>query len=112
MNQAAIAQAMAGGAPVTCATCRHFHEGNMHCGRTECGGPGVGRDFPSYDGPIPRDRFVERCLVCGNSEVAFHVVLGEGKTKYSLCRTHRRVYNYVGSLEGKIKHPVTLIAIP
>jgi hypothetical protein len=69
-------------------------------------------DFPCYDGPIPKEKFVERCLICGSDRVEFHIVLGEGKTKLSLCKKHRDVFTYVGAAEGKVKHPVTLIAIP
>lgn len=112
MDQAAISWAMSQGAPVTCATCRHFHEGNMHCGQTECGGPSAGRDFPNYDGPIPRRRFVERCLICGSGEIAFLIVLSEGKTKFSLCKRHKKVFEYVGAAEGKINRPVKLVALP
>ena len=111
MDEAAIRWAMNSGAPVTCATCRHFHEGNMRCGKTECGGPGRGRDFPDYDGPIPREKFVDRCLICGVGDVAFHIVMGPDKTTYALCKKHRRVYDHVGTQEGEIKHPVRLIAI-
>jgi len=111
MNPQAIQWAMSQGAPITCATCRHFHEGNMHCGKTECGGPGSGRDFPLYEGPIPKERFVERCLICGDGDVKFQVVLGEGKTKFGLCRKHRKVFDHVGEAPGQIKHPVTLIAV-
>lgn len=112
MDPAAISWAMSQGAPITCATCRHFHEGNMRCGQVECGGPGVGRDFPLYEGPIPREKFIERCLVCGEGKVEFHIVLGEGKTKFALCKKHRKVFEHVGAAEGQIKHPVKLIAVP
>jgi len=84
----------------------------MNCGKEECGGPGIGRDFPSYAGDIPREKFAERCLVCGGNCIEFHIVLGEGKTKFSLCRKHRKVFAYVGAAKGKVKHPVKLIAIP
>jgi hypothetical protein len=112
MDQAAISWALSQGAPVTCATCRHFHEGNMHCAQPECGGPGVGRDFPIYDGPIPRSKFIERCLVCGGDRIEFHIVMGEDKTKFALCKKHRNTYSHVGAPEGKLRHPVKLIAIP
>jgi hypothetical protein len=111
MNEEAITRAFEAGAPISCATCKFFHEGNMSCGKTECGGPGVGRDYPSYNGPIPRERFSERCLVCGAANVAFHIVLGAGKTKFGLCQKHRKVFDHVGAAEGMIKHPVTLIAV-
>ena len=55
---------------------------------------------------------VYRCLVCGADEVAFYVVLDQGKTRFSLCKRHRKVYDHVGVPEGHIKHPVKLIAIP
>jgi len=84
----------------------------MHCGKTECGGPGVGRDFPTYDGPIPRESFIERCLVCGGPNVEFHIVLEGGKTRFALCKKHRKVFAHVGAAEGKLKHPVKLIAVP
>lgn len=111
MQQSAIDQAMAAGLPVTCATCYHYHRGNPFCDQP-CGGPGMGLDFPCYNGPIPKEKFVERCLICGGDRIAFHIILGEGKTKYSLCKKHSRVYAYVGAAEGKVKHPVTLIAVP
>lgn len=112
MNQDAVNWALSQGAPITCATCRHFHEGNMRCGQTECGGPGSGKDFPLYDGPIPRAKFVERCLVCGTGDVKFHIVMGTDQAKYALCKKHRKVFEHVGAPEGRVKHPVALIAIP
>ena len=113
MDQVAISWALSQGAPITCATCRHFHEAkDMRCGQTECGGPGIGRDFPLYDGPIPRENFVERCLVCGGDRVEFHIVLDGDKTRFSLCKKHRKVFAHVGAAAGKVKHPVKLIAIP
>jgi hypothetical protein len=111
MNQDSIAQAMRAGAPISCATCRFFHEGNAHCGKTECGGPGSGRDFPLYEGPIPREKFAERCLICGDGKVKFLIALGVDKTKFGLCKKHRTVFDHVGAREGEIKLPVTLIAV-
>lgn len=110
MDPKAIADALSRGAPITCASCRFFHEGNGDCGKTECGGPGAGRDFPTYDGPIPREKFVERCLICGSGKTEF-IIVGLD-TKFALCRRHRKVYEYVGqSSPDKIKHPVRLIAL-
>jgi hypothetical protein len=108
MQQAAVDQALASGAPITCATCRFFHEGNMACGKSECGGPGSGRDFPSYDGLIPRENFIERCLVCGSGGALFLIV--GLPTKFALCGKHRRVYEHVGAAgPGALLHPVTVI---
>jgi hypothetical protein len=111
MNQDAISWAMQQGAPISCATCRFFHEGKMHCNKSDCGGPASGRDFPCYEGPIPREKFVERCLICGTGETAFHIVLGEGKTKFALCMKHRKIFNHVGTTEGSVQLPVRLIAV-
>ena len=83
----------------------------MHCGKTECGGPGSGRDFPSYSGPIPRDKFVERCLVCGGSDIGYMIV--GLPTKFGLCEKHKNVFHYVGQGDpDKLKLPVSVIAIP
>ena len=112
MDAFAIAKAQREGAPITCATCVYYHEGNGSCGKTECGGPGMGRDFPLYEGPIPREKLVERCLVCGSNEIAYHVVMGGDKTKFSLCKKHRKVYDQVGAAPGRLKLPVKTIAIP
>ena len=110
MNRKEIDRAMREGAPLTCATCAHYHQGNSFCGKTECGGPGAGRDFPIYDGPIPRERFVERCLICGGGNVEYLVVGLD--TKFGLCRKHRKVYNYVGQGDpDKMQFSVKVIAI-
>ncbi len=110
MNPRAMARALDQGAPISCATCRHFYEGNSHCKQQECGGPTLGRDFPSYDGPIPRDKFVERCLVCGHGNPGFRIV--GLATKFSLCRKHRKVYDHIGTPSpDQLKHPVTVIAV-
>ena len=111
MQQSAVEQAMAEGAPTTCATCRHYHEGNKRCGQDACGGPASGLDFPSYDGPIPRENWVERCLICGDGNAGYLIV--GLPTKLSLCRKHRKVYQHVGARSpGDLKHPVTVLAIP
>lgn len=109
MQQFAISNALSAGAPVTCATCRLFHEGNGFCGKTDCGGPSAGRDFPSYEGPIPRTRFVERCLVCGSGEIKYQIA--GLPTKFSLCKKHRGVFDHIQP-DTVLKHPVTIIALP
>jgi hypothetical protein len=110
VQQFAVEKALSEGAPITCATCRFYHEGNGHCGQDECGGPGGGRDFPSYDGPIPREKLVERCLVCGSTDTRF-VIVGL-PTKFSLCAKDKDVFQFVGSPDNSpLKHPVTVVAI-
>ena len=110
MNPLAMARAMDQGAPITCATCRHFHENKANCGQQTCGGPTLGRDFPDYDGPIPREKLVERCLVCGARNTEFRIAGLD--TKLSLCRKHKKVYDYIGTpLPDQIKHPVVVLAV-
>lgn len=114
MNPIAIQQAMADGAPLTCASCRHFHEGNGFCGRANtCGGPARGLDFPDYDGPVPSDKFTTWCLVCGGGSPAYLIVLGEGKKRFALCKKHKNVYDHINPPNpDEIKHPVMVIALP
>ena len=110
MNEESIRWAMNAGAPVTCATCKFFHEGEMRCGKTECGGPTRGRDFPSYDGPIPRDKFADRCLICGAGSVQFLIV--GLPTKFALCKNHRDVFSHITANPGEINYPVRIVATP
>lgn len=110
MDQTAVNKAIEAGAPITCATCRLYHERQGYCGELACGGPGAGRDFPVYDGPIPRIKFSERCLVCGSEEIV-GLIVGL-PTKFALCLKHKKVYDHVGSAHGKVKHPVTVIELP
>jgi len=110
VDKQSIEWAMSQGAPLTCATCSHFHAGNMFCGKTTCGGPGVNRDFPDYDGPIPRDAFSSRCLVCGNAPNSLIIGL---ETKFSLCKKHASVFNHVGhNDDSKVRYNVQVIALP
>ena len=111
MNEKSIREAFAEGAPATCATCPLYHANKSDCGKPKCGGPGQGRDFPDYAGPIPREKFVERCLVCGGANVKYLIVGLE--TKFALCKKHRYVYTHIGQPDpDKIKHPVLVIEIP
>ena len=82
----------------------------MSCGKLKCGGPGAGKDFPEYEGPIPRESFVNRCLVCGNGDVKF--LIAGLDTKFSLCKKHRTVYDHVGQTIDGIKVPVKVVELP
>lgn len=108
MQEDSIQKAITSGAPITCATCKYFHEGNMFCGKDECGGPASGRDFPLYNGPIPRENFADRCLICGSGEL--YCLIVNLKTKFALCKKHRRVYQHIESQSG-LRLPVTTITI-
>jgi hypothetical protein len=109
MDPHAVMAAMRHGAPLTCATCRHFHDNRGWCGKQEtCGGPPSGRDFPDYDGPVTRSNFATRCLICGHGEITTHALVG--KTKFGLCTVHRRVFVHVGRDPGQLVHPVVTVA--
>lgn len=74
-----------------CALCRHLRSalarGADECGMV-CGGPPSGRDFPVYEGPVPRDRLVAICFVCGDeSEAAVSV---GGGAPLGACGRHAR----------------------
>lgn len=109
MQEEAIAEAMQAGAPTTCATCVHWHANNGYCGIETCGGPPRGRDFPDYEGPIPREKFVERCLICGDGNIT-HMIVGLG-TKFSLCWRHRKVFEKLSPIPDQIDHTVTVIEL-
>ena len=111
MQEDSIAKALADGSPISCATCPLYHQGNGYCGKSECGGPGAGKDFPDYAGPIPRERFVDCCLVCGSNKPCY-LIIGL-PTKFALCKKHRKVYDYVGHASpDQLKYPIRIIALP
>lgn len=87
-----IQKALDFGYPLTCATCVHFYtacaSGLLDCGKTACGGPIVGRDYPDYKGQIPREKFPALCLMCGDSKIAYKVVV-TGESKFALCEKHK-----------------------
>ena len=93
-----IEEALKQGFPITCATCVHFYaacaQGLPSCGKTECGGPVVGRDFPDYQGQIAREKFSEICLLCGDSNIRYKVVVG-GKPRFALCEQHKSAFSGV-----------------
>jgi len=45
--------------------------------------------FPEYQGVIPREHFIEICLICGNPEPRTGVVI-RGRHAFSLCQTHHQ----------------------
>lgn len=87
-----VAGSLEAGYPLTCASCIHFYtacaNGLSSCGKTQCGGPVVGRDYPDYKGQIPREKFPAICLMCGDSKIAYKVVVA-GTPKFALCETHK-----------------------
>ena len=113
LNSEHVVKALQHGAPITCATCKPFHEKNGFCGVVTCGGPVFGRDFPNYDGAIPRERFVERCLACGSPDTRFAII--GLPTKFSLCTKHEKIFSDVSAPSfdgGHVLHPVIVIAHP
>lgn len=64
--------AMANGFTFTCAMCVKLHQARdragakdwaVNCG-SECGGPGAGKSYPKYEGPLG-DNHVAHCVFCG-----------------------------------------------
>jgi len=106
-----IERTLAKGVPLTCASCKLYYEGDGHCGRMQtCGGPLAGRDFPDYDGPIPKEKFVEVCLICGNPKAPYLIV--GLTTKFALCAAHQSIYDKIPASEGVIARPVNTLAKP
>jgi len=86
-----------GKVPITCATCVHFYAalaaGRESCGKTLCGGPVIGRDFPEYKGQIPRNKFAEICLMCGSGILYCHIVVSGKEQRFGLCAEHKDALN-------------------
>ena len=85
------------GYPISCATCVHFHEsrskGAPDCGKPQCGGPPLGRDFPDYKGQIPVEKFGSICLMCGDSLLAWLVIVSGKDKKFGLCAKHSKIFD-------------------
>ena len=93
LSEQAVTKAMQSGAPITCATCTHYHEGNGLCHRpTTCGGPSFGRDFPDYDGPLAREAFQACCLVCADMTISHSMIVPGRATRFGLCSAHVDFY--------------------
>lgn len=91
-----IENAVIDGMPLTCATCVHFHTarlaGKPSCGKIDCGGPVVGRDFPDYSGQIPRSKLAAICLMCGDSKLSCQVVVLGKEQRFGLCEAHKDTF--------------------
>lgn len=96
VTKSEIAENVAKGYPLTCATCIHFYtakaNGSDSCGKTACGGPIVGRDYPDYKGQIPRSKFASICLMCGTGKIAYHVVVPGNDQRFGLCEEHKDTF--------------------
>jgi hypothetical protein len=99
VNAGDIEAALKQGFPISCATCVHFYAacaaGLPSCGKTLCGGPIVGRDFPEYKGQIPRNKFEAICLMCGSVDLACHVVVAGKEQRFGLCKEHEHTFTGV-----------------
>ena len=111
IDDAAVKLAMASGLPITCATCRFWHAGDGLCGKVTCGGPPNGRDFPDYDGPIPRELLRERCLICG-VDAEFLLLVPGGTTGFGLCDRHQSVFDHIKPLPGTFVSAPIVLALP
>ena len=91
MTPEQINWALESGFNIVCSTCSHLHESlsknQGHCGKVNCGGPVYNRDFPDYNGAIPRDDFKKACLVCANQNIS-HFIIINGKKTFALCKDH------------------------
>jgi len=65
---------LATGLSAVCAWCEHWHNAKDRgveamCGQLQCGGPSVGKGFPSYKG-IMENRLNSFCFICNNDAEA------------------------------------------
>lgn len=114
---AEIHKAVEAGLNIICATCPYYHkarlEGNPNCGRTECGGPVLGRDFPTYTGQIPRNKFSTICLMCGDTKLSCLIVVPGIEQKFGFCHTHAKTFDNVSvKLDSGFSEGSPLIVIP
>lgn len=84
--------------PIFCATCTKLPEGHARglswCGVQSCGGPmhkDGPRDFPDYNGPIPKSKKATICMKCGHSEIVRQIVIN-GK-RLGLCANHKGLFD-------------------
>jgi hypothetical protein len=106
---------MGKGLPITCASCFHLNTAVWKCDRKDtCGGPMVGRDFPDYEGVLNRDRFQERCLVCGGGALSHSMLIGT--TRFGLCAEHVSIFQTLksptGHITDRIIPPPVILELP
>lgn len=106
---------MAQGLPITCSSCFHLNNATWRCDRKDtCGGPMTGRDFPEYHGVLSRERFQERCLVCGEGKLSHSMLVGN--TRFGLCVAHVAIFRTLksptGHITDRIIPPPTIIELP
>ena len=90
--------ALAGGYPITCATCEHlkraFDTDADDCGKViTCGGPIFGRAYPDYEGPLKPSDYESFCIKCGSTDVTHHAY--GGVRRFGLCFDHRNIFDKV-----------------
>lgn len=91
-----IEKSLANGYNIFCATCVNLYQGRekgvngcVEALNNECSGPLKVDTFPKYDGLIPRERFDEICLLCGDPDITLQVIV-KGKHEFSLCHNDRK----------------------
>jgi hypothetical protein len=109
ITQDTIERELLAGFNIFCATCSFHHEaldkGLYSCIEKTCGGPLKGLSFPTYNGPIPRDRFKDICLLCGSPEDLKRAIYVQGQHIFSLCHKDRNAIEVLPSLNVTI-HPI------
>lgn len=111
-----INQLISEGYPLTCATCTHFHESRIkkapNCGKSQCGGPLLGRDFPDYKGQFSREKLASVCLMCGDSILSVLILPHGSSSRFGLCSNHEKLYDDMSlSSPEAIQFPVVKIPL-
>lgn len=111
ISQPQIEAELKAGFNVFCATCEHLHDGKAkglsNCDKTLCGGPITNNDFPDYKGVIPRERFRDICLLCGDP-APYLGIYTHGEHKFSLCYKDRKAIQVFPSITGVTYKPIVV----
>lgn len=79
----------------TCAMCFHLHRayaqvnswGKVQC-RQACGGPGSGRNYPLYEGPLGQN-LMAHCVYCGKKDPENAVTVRSDPNRIlGICKEH------------------------
>ena len=112
ISQDKIQRQLDQGYNIFCATCVHHHnyleKGLVGCHESsikECGGPFAAKDFPEYQGVIPREKFKDICLICGSPNEITRAIYVQGSHVFSLCHRDRKAIEVLPSLNVTI-HPI------
>ena len=102
--------------PIFCATCKKYYEGRAkglpdpECTSKRCGGPFARKDFPDYEGPIPKENFHKWCFVCGGPSDMGVRVRGSERV-FGVCHNHAPMLRDLAPAgeENKTHDPIDLL---